>query len=68
LISKKFQINKDEENVEEIDETLNAQLKEHKDISEFMEKYEEVIRLTCKEALKLPKQQQTSTKGKSVPW
>ena len=33
-----------------------------------MEKYEEVIRLTCKETLKLPKQQQTPTKGKSVPW
>jgi len=68
LISKTFQIDKDEENMEEIDEALNAQLKEHKDISEFMEKYEEVIRLTCKETLKLPKQQQTSTKGKSVPW
>ena len=33
-----------------------------------MEKYEEVIQQTCKETLKLPKQQQTSTKGKSVPW
>jgi hypothetical protein len=54
--------------VEEIDEALNAQLKEHKDISEFIEKYEEVIRLTCKKTLKLPKQQQTSTKEKSVPW
>jgi len=53
---------------DEIDEALNAQLKEHKDISEFMEKYEEVIQLTCKETLKLPKQQQTPTKGKSVPW
>ena len=68
LISKKFQIDKEEENMEEIDEALNAQLKEHKDISEFMEKYEEVIQLTCKETLKLPKQQQTFTKGKSVPW
>jgi len=67
LISKKFQIDKDEENKEEIDEALNVQLKEHKDISEFMEKYEEVIRLTCKETLKLTKQQQTFTKGKSVP-
>jgi len=68
LISKKFQIDKDEENMEEIDEALNAKVKEHKDLSEFMEKYEEVIRLTCKETLKLPKQQQTFTKGKSVPW
>ena len=48
LISKKFQIDKDEGNTEEIDEALNAQLKGHKDISEFMEKYE-VIRQTCKE-------------------
>jgi hypothetical protein len=63
LISKKFQIDNDEENVEEIDEALNAQLKEHRDISEFMEKYEEVIRLTCKETLKPPKQQQTPAKG-----
>jgi len=68
LISKKFQIDKDEENMEEIDEALNTQLKEHKDISEFIEKYEEAIQLTCKETLKLPKQQQTPTKGKSVPW
>jgi len=68
LIPKKFQIDKDEGNMEETDEALNAQPKEHKDISKFMEKYKEVIWLTCKETLKLPKQQQTSTKGKSVPW
>jgi hypothetical protein len=68
LISKKFQIDKDEEHMEEIDEALNAQPKEYKDIREFMEEYEEVIWLTCKETLKHPKQQQISTKGKSVPW
>jgi hypothetical protein len=68
LISKNFQIDKDEENMEEIDEALNAQPKEHKDIREFMEKYEEIIWLTCKKRLNIPKQQQTSTKGKSVSW
>jgi hypothetical protein len=67
LISKIFQIDKDEECMEEIDEALNAQLKEHKDISEFIEKYEEIIRLTCKETLKPPKQQQHPQKENQSP-
>ena len=65
LISKKFQIDKEKENMEEIDETPNAQLREHKDIREFIQKYEEVIQIACEKTVK---QGQTYSKGKTVPW
>jgi hypothetical protein len=39
-----------------------------KDISVFIEKFNEKIQSTCKEKFKLPKSSTTSAKGRSVPW
>jgi hypothetical protein len=52
LISENFQIENDEGNTKVIDDTLNARLKVHKDIGEFIEKFDKTIQLTCKETLK----------------
>ena len=52
LISENFQIEKDEENMKDIDEKLNARLKGQKDIRGFIEKYDEIIQSTCKATLK----------------
>jgi hypothetical protein len=43
LISENFQIENDEGDTKEIDETLNARLKGHNDIKEFIEKFDETI-------------------------
>jgi hypothetical protein len=63
-----FQIEKDEGNTKGIDVTLNARLKGHKDIEEFIEKFDESTQLTCKETLKHRNLWHTFAKGKSVPW
>jgi hypothetical protein len=68
LISEKFQIENDEGNTKGIDETLNARLKGHNNIEEFIEKFEETIQLICKETLKHRNLSHTFAKGKSVPW
>jgi hypothetical protein len=52
LISEIFQIENDEGNTKGIDDTLNAWLKGHKDIGEFIEKFGKTIQFTCKETLK----------------
>ena len=68
LISENFQIEKDEENMKDIDEKMNARLEGQNDIRGFIEKYDEIMQLTCKATLKHLNLQQTSAKGKSVPW
>jgi len=68
LISKNFQIENDEGNTKGIDDTLNARLKGHKDIGEFIDKFDKTIQLTCKETLKQRNLSHTFAKGKSVPW
>jgi hypothetical protein len=68
LISENFKIENDEGNTKRIDETLNARLKGHNDIGEFIEKFGETIHLTCKETLKHRNLSHTFAKGKPVPW
>jgi len=68
LISENFQIENDEGNTKGIDDTLNARLKGHKDIGEFIEKFDKTIKLTCKETLKHRNLSHTFAKGRSVPW
>jgi hypothetical protein len=43
-------------------------LKGHKDIGEFIEKFDEIIQLTYKETVKHGNLLHTFTKGKSDPW
>jgi hypothetical protein len=52
LISENFQIENDEGNMKGMDDTLNARLKEHKDVGEFIEKFDKTIQLICKKTLK----------------
>jgi ribonuclease HI len=68
LISENFQIESGEGNTKGIDETLNARLKGHKNIREFIEKFDTTIQLACKETLKHRNLPHTLVKGKSVPW
>ena len=63
-----FQIENNEGNTKGIEDTLNARLKGHKDIGEFIEKFDKTIQLTCKETLKHRNLSHTFAKGKSVPW
>jgi hypothetical protein len=43
-------------------------LTEQKDISIFIEKFDETIQSTCKKMFKISQSSNTTAKGKSVPW
>jgi hypothetical protein len=61
-------LKKDEGNTKGIDETLNARVKGHNDIEEFIEKFDETIQLTCRETLKHRNLSHRFAKGKSDSW
>jgi len=67
LISENFQIENDERNTKGINDTLNARLKGHKDVGEFIEKFDKTIQLTCKETVKHRNLSHTFAMVKSVP-
>jgi D-hexose-6-phosphate mutarotase len=67
-ISKNFQIENDERNIEDMDKKLNSLLLTQHDIDTFLEKFDKTIQETCKKTLKHKKSLTKAAKGKSVPW
>jgi hypothetical protein len=68
MISRKFQINMDDNNTTDIDDKLNIRVLSHTDIRVLIEEFDEIIQLACKKTFKCLKPPNTPTTSKTIPW